>query len=142
MRNYYGISEDSEVELIPTAEGILVRKTEPDYDEENRFTIPKGLRDYFGIPSDMAIDIIASDEGLLIRKRKQQIDEEGRITIPGRMREDYGFTPDANIDCVTGDGGILIQKFEPGTSPIDRVRGIIKMDMSTDEYMDIVRGRV
>ena len=90
----------------------------------------------------MSVDIILTDDGLLIKKRKMQINEEGQITIPGRMREDYGITPDVEIDCVRADEGILVQRRKPGTHPLNNIRGVRKLGMSVDEYMDIVRGRV
>ena len=83
-----------------------------------------------------------ADEGLLIKKREIQVSEEGLITIPGRLREDYGITPDVEIDCWQSDEGILIKERKPGESPLDKIRGIGKLGMPVDEYMDIVRGRV
>ena len=142
LRKRFGIDENAEVDIIPTDEGILIKKREQEYDEEKRFVVPKALRDHFGIAADVAVDIIIVDDELLIRKRKIQVSEEGQITIPGQLREDYGITPDVEIDCWRSDEGILIKERKPGESPLDRVRGVVDLGMSVDEYMDIVRGRV
>ena len=142
MRKYFSISEDTEVDILPADDGILIKKREQDYDEDKRFVVPKPLREHFGIPPDMAVDIIIEGEELRIKKRKIQVSEEGQITIPGRLREDYGITPDVEVDCWRAEEGILIKESKPGESPIDKVRGIVDLGMSTDEYMDIVRGRV
>lgn len=141
LRERFGINEDTEVDIIPTDEGILIKKREQDYDEENRFVVPKPLRDHFGIAPDVAVDIIIDGEELRISKRKIQVTEEGQITIPGRLREDYGITPDVEIDCYLAEDGILVRECKPGDSPLDRAYGIIDLGMSTDEYMDMIRGR-
>ena len=141
MRKRLGINEDAEVDIIPTDEGILIKKREQDYDEDKRFVVPKPLRDHFGIAPDVAVDIIIDGEELRIRKRKIQVSEEGQITIPGRLREDYGITPDVEIDCWRAEEGILIKERKPGESPYDKIRGVVDLGMSVDEYMDIVRGR-
>ena len=143
LRKRFGINEDSETDIIPTDEGILIKKREQDYDEDKRFVVPKALRDHFGIAPDVAVDIIIDGEDLRIRKRKIQVSEDGKLTIPGQMREDYGITPDVDIDCWRAEEGILIKEVKPGESPIDRVRGTGKdLGMTVDEYMDVVRGRV
>ena len=131
-----------EIDIIPTDEGILVKKREQDYDEDKRFVVPKPLREHFGIASDVAVDIIIDGEQLLIRQRKIQVSEDGHITIPGRLREDYGITPDVEIDFFETDEGILIKECKPGESPYDRIRGVVDLGMTVDEYMDVVRGRV
>ena len=65
LRNHFGIDENAEVDIIPTDEGILIRKREQEYDEEKRFVVPKALREHFGIAPNVAVDIIIADEGLL-----------------------------------------------------------------------------
>jgi bifunctional DNA-binding transcriptional regulator/antitoxin component of YhaV-PrlF toxin-antitoxin module len=142
LRNHFGIDENAEVDIVPADEGILIKKREQEYDESLVFVVPKALREHFGIAPDVAVDIIITDEGLLIQKREIQVSEEGLITIPGSLREDYGITPDVEIDCWRSDEGILIKERKPGESPLDKIRGIGKLNMPVDEYMDIVRGRV
>ena len=142
LRKRFGIDEDAEVDIVPTDEGILIRKREQEYDEDKRFVVPKALREHFGIAPDVAVDIIITDKGLLIQKREIQVSEEGLITIPGSLREEFGITPDVEIDCYLTKEGILVKECKPGDSPLDRVRGIGKLNMPVDEYMDIVRGRV
>ena len=142
LRKRFGINEDTEIDIIPIDEGILIKKREQDYDEDKRFVVPKPLRDHFGIAADVAVDIIIDGEDLLIKKRKIQVSEEGQVTIPGRLREDFGITPDVEIECYLTKEGILVKECKLGDSPLDRAYGIIDLGMSTDEYMDMVRGRV
>ena len=73
LRNYFGINEDTEIDIIPTDEGILIKKREQDYDEDNRFVMPRPLRDHFGIARDVAVDIIIDGEEL----RNQEAQDTG-----------------------------------------------------------------
>lgn len=142
MRNRFNINEDAEVDIIPTDEGILIKRRGQQYDEEKRFVVPKALCDHFGVAPDMAVDIIIDGEELRIKKRLIQVSEEGLITIPVQMYGDYGITPDVEIDCWRSDEGILIKERKNGESPYVKIRGVRELGMTVDEYMDVVRGRV
>jgi AbrB family looped-hinge helix DNA binding protein len=70
-----------------------------------------------------------------------KIGERGQVTIPKKMREKYGFLPNIEVDFVEAQSGVLIKKKVQHTSPVDKVYGILGKNMSTNSYIEAVRGR-
>ncbi len=70
-----------------------------------------------------------------------RISERGQITIPKHLRERFGMERDVEVEITPTKGGLLIRKKTVGDHPVDRVYGILGGGISTDEYMDQIRGR-
>ena len=70
-----------------------------------------------------------------------KISERGQITIPKRLRDRFGFRPDVEVEITPIDGGLLIRKQTNSEHPVDQVHGIISRRLSTDEYIEEIRGR-
>jgi AbrB family looped-hinge helix DNA binding protein len=70
-----------------------------------------------------------------------KISERGQITIPKRLRERFGFRPDVEVEITPAEGGLLIRKQTNSEHPVDQVHGIIARRMTTDEYIEEIRGR-
>ena len=73
---------------------------------------------------------------------------KGQVTIPKRMREYLGLEPGSQVDFgYTSDGQVVIKPVTPAKkgrkkpSRFDALRGSGKgLGMSTDEYMNLIRG--
>jgi AbrB family looped-hinge helix DNA binding protein len=73
---------------------------------------------------------------------------KGQVTIPKQMRDYLGLEPGSLVDFeYTADGQVVIRpvkaekkskKKKP--SRFDALRGTVKLGMSTDEYMNLIRG--
>ena len=70
-----------------------------------------------------------------------RISERGQITIPKRLRERFGFRPDVEVEITPTAGGLLIRKQTNSEHPVDQVHGILTGRMSTDDYIEEIRGR-
>jgi len=70
-----------------------------------------------------------------------RIPEGGQITIPEQLRRQCGFDPDVDVDLTRVNRGLLIHKRTPAEHPVDRVRGILKRGLATDDFIDEIRGR-
>lgn len=70
-----------------------------------------------------------------------KISERGQITIPKSLRERFGFRPDVEVEITPTEGGLLIRKQTNSEHPVDEVHGIIARRMTTDEYVEEIRGR-
>jgi bifunctional DNA-binding transcriptional regulator/antitoxin component of YhaV-PrlF toxin-antitoxin module len=67
--------------------------------------------------------------------------ERGQITIPKKYREKYGITKSTELEFVPIDKGLLLVKKTSGHSPLREVYGILKKHISTDAYIEQIRGR-
>lgn len=67
----------------------------------------------------------------------------GQITIPKALRDRYGLHKDVEIELVPEEQGIRISKRIRGQHPVERIRGIVKLQFSdsVDEYIEEIRGR-
>jgi AbrB family looped-hinge helix DNA binding protein len=72
---------------------------------------------------------------------------KGQVTIPKQMRDSLGLTPGSLVDFAwTADGQVVIRPVKPARktkkkpSRFDALRGTVKLGMSTDEYMNLIRG--
>ncbi len=70
-----------------------------------------------------------------------KIGERGQVTIPKKIREKYGLTPNMEVSFVEEEQGVLIQKKGPHTSPVRQVYGILRKNVSTDKFLEDIRGR-
>lgn len=72
---------------------------------------------------------------------------KGQVTIPKQMRDYLGLEPGSQVDFgYTPDGQVVIKPVKPAKkgrkkpSRFDALRGTVKLGMSTDEYMNLIRG--
>jgi antitoxin PrlF len=73
---------------------------------------------------------------------------KGQVTIPKQLRDYLGLEPGSRVDfAYTSDGQVVICPAKPGKklkkepSRFDALRGSGKgLGMSTDEYMNLIRG--
>jgi len=72
---------------------------------------------------------------------------KGQVTIPKQLRDYLGLEPGSLVDfAYTADGQVVIRPVKPAKtakkkSRFDALRGSGKgLGMSTDEYMNLIRG--
>ena len=71
---------------------------------------------------------------------------KGQVTIPKPLRDYLGLEPGSRVDFgYTADGHVVIRPVNPAKaskkkSRFDALRGTVKLGMSTDEYMNLIRG--
>jgi AbrB family looped-hinge helix DNA binding protein len=70
---------------------------------------------------------------------------KGQVTIPKAVRDRLNLKPGSAVDFgLTPDGQVVLSKAgkKPAApkSRFDRIRGILKSDMTTDEIMALMRG--
>ena len=73
---------------------------------------------------------------------------KGQVTIPKQLRDYLGLEPGSRVDFgYTADGQVVIRPVKPANetgskkSRFDALRGTGKgLGMSTDEYMNLIRG--
>jgi antitoxin PrlF len=74
------------------------------------------------------------------------ITSKGQVTLPKRMRDAAGLKPGRPVDfALAADGGIVVRPREKAARSdiakrIEKVRGTMKLGMSTDEFMILLRG--
>lgn len=78
-----------------------------------------------------------------------RVTSKGQVTIPKHLRQRTGIQPGAEVDFAERDGEVVVKKarskrgllneaeFE---AYLDRVTGIIDLGMTTDEFMELLRG--
>jgi antitoxin PrlF len=74
------------------------------------------------------------------------ITSKGQVTLPKRMRDATGLKPGRAVDfALTADGGVVVRPRQKAAKSdiakrIEKVRGTMKLGMSTDEFMILLRG--
>ena len=74
------------------------------------------------------------------------VTSKGQVTIPKQMRDYLGLQPGSQVDfSYTADGQVVIRPVAPARkrkakSRFAALRGTVKLGMSTDEYMNLIRG--
>ncbi len=75
------------------------------------------------------------------------VTSKGQVTIPKQLRDYLGLEPGSQVDFgYTTDGQVVIKPVKPPkaakkkTSRFAALRGTVKLGMSTDEYMNLIRG--
>ena len=71
--------------------------------------------------------------------------KKGQVTIPKPVRDRLGLEPGSEVDFVLTDDGhqALIKadrKLRKPKSRFAKMRGTLKLGMTTDEFMKLVRG--
>lgn len=70
---------------------------------------------------------------------RTRVSEKGQVTIPKRLRDRLGIRPGQVMEFVESDGALVGRKADD-RDPIDRVYGILSLDVSVDEFIDELRG--
>jgi AbrB family looped-hinge helix DNA binding protein len=70
-----------------------------------------------------------------------KVSEKGQITIPKALRDRLGIRPGQVLDVREDEGRLVMTKVVE-RDPVDRVFGILRLDESTDEIIEALRGRV
>ncbi len=68
-----------------------------------------------------------------------KVAERGQVVIPKILREKLGIRPGAMLDFKIEDGHLVAKKVMT-TDPIAKVMGCLKMDQTTDEFIEDIRG--
>jgi AbrB family looped-hinge helix DNA binding protein len=70
---------------------------------------------------------------------KATVGERGQVTIPKRMRDRLGIRPGEQVEFSEEPGGLMIRKADV-LARIESVQGIMDLGMSTDEFIELLRG--
>jgi bifunctional DNA-binding transcriptional regulator/antitoxin component of YhaV-PrlF toxin-antitoxin module len=73
-----------------------------------------------------------------------RITQKGQITIPENIRQKYGFLPYSNINFVEENGKVYIVAARDqlrGSKIVAHLRGTATVRMSTDEILELTRGK-
>jgi len=71
---------------------------------------------------------------------KSTISSKGQVTVPAEVREKLGLVPGTVVTFQILDEGALMKKGGPGSHPVDRVYGTLKLKRPVDELLDEMRG--
>lgn len=80
--------------------------------------------------------LVSNSERLIMR-----VSERGQITIPKGLRERFGLNHNVEVELTPTEGGLLIQKRTVAQHPVESVFAILSGDLSTDDYIEEIRGR-
>jgi AbrB family looped-hinge helix DNA binding protein len=70
---------------------------------------------------------------------KAVVSEKGQVTIPKKLRDQLGLRPGTVLEFEEERGRLVARK----ATEVDRfeaVRGILKLDVSVDEFIEELRG--
>jgi len=71
---------------------------------------------------------------------KTIVSEKGQITIPKPLRIRLGIRAGQVLEVREEHGNLIMSKQQPARDAIDELYGILKLDRSTDEIIDEMRG--
>jgi AbrB family looped-hinge helix DNA binding protein len=77
-----------------------------------------------------------------------RVTSKGQVTIPKPLRQRTGIKSGAEVDFSVRDGDLVIRKAPPRRRPrqndmaawIGRARGTVDLGMTTDAFMELLRG--
>jgi AbrB family looped-hinge helix DNA binding protein len=82
-------------------------------------------------------------------KTTTRVTSKGQVTIPRSIRQRAGIQPGTEVEFVEKRGEIVLRKAvgnrradrdEEFEAYLERVTGSLDLGMSTDEYMELLRG--
>lgn len=73
---------------------------------------------------------------------KAIVAERGQVTIPKALRKKLGIKPGTVLEFHVKKATLVAVKVQKEVDPFDKVRGCIKLDKSTDEWIREIRGEV
>jgi len=66
--------------------------------------------------------------------------ERGQVTIPKPLRQRMGITPKTILDFHEENGRLIVVKASGG-DPVSRVMGCLKLNKTTNAFMEALRGK-
>ena len=80
-----------------------------------------------------------------------RVTSKGQVTIPKAIRDRHGITPGTRVEFDDTGGEVVLRRSSAGrrhgaeddkefAAYLERVRGTLDLGMSTDEYMELLRG--
>ena len=79
-----------------------------------------------------------------------RVTSKGQVTIPKHIRHRAGISPGTEVEFREKGGEVVVTKSHLQKAPrhpsddfadyLERVRGIVDLGMSTDEFMQLMRG--
>jgi AbrB family looped-hinge helix DNA binding protein len=80
-----------------------------------------------------------------------RVTSKGQVTIPRHIRQRRGLGPGTEVEFLEKNGEVVVMKSRKGRNAaqgvdgdfaayLDRVRGIVDLGMTTDEFMQLLRG--
>lgn len=66
--------------------------------------------------------------------------ERGQVTIPKPLRQRMGITPRTVLDFHEENGRLIVVKASGG-DPVSRVMGCLKLNKTTNAFMEALRGK-
>jgi antitoxin PrlF len=70
---------------------------------------------------------------------KAKVGERGQVTIPKSLRDRMGIRPGMEVEFQEEPGRLVLQKADV-LERIRRLGGRMELGMSTDEFLDLIRG--
>ncbi len=70
---------------------------------------------------------------------KSIVSEKGQVTIPKRLRERLGIRPGQALEFFEEQGRLVATK-TPTEDALERVHGILRLEATTDELLQRLRG--
>ncbi len=70
---------------------------------------------------------------------RTRITTKGQVTIPKRLRDRLGLRPGSILEFREEAGEVVARKAED-RDPVDELYGILRLDRTTDELIDEMRG--
>jgi antitoxin PrlF len=74
------------------------------------------------------------------------VTSKGQVTIPKRVRDAAGLRPGSKVEFAYRHGEVTLTPVRKPTGKsefrrrLEKVRGTLKLGMSTDEFMELLRG--
>ena len=72
---------------------------------------------------------------------KAIVSEKGQVTIPKRLSDQLGIRPGQVLEFEEDNGKLVAVKLDT-VDPLDALFGAFPFEMSTDEFMEQIRGPV
>ncbi|WP_436638935.1 AbrB/MazE/SpoVT family DNA-binding domain-containing protein [Microbaculum sp. FT89] len=76
-----------------------------------------------------------------------RVTSKGQVTIPQHFRKRTDIRPGSEVDFAERDGELIVRKATAGghepdafADYLDSVTGIVDLGMTTDAFMDLIRG--
>ena len=79
-----------------------------------------------------------------------RVTSKGQVTIPKHIRQRTGILPGTDVEFAERNGDVLVRKAgrrrsrtsldEEFETYLEKFRGTLDLGMSTDEYMELLRG--
>jgi AbrB family looped-hinge helix DNA binding protein len=84
-------------------------------------------------------------------RKTTTVTAKGQVTIPRAIRDRKGIIAGTRLEVIEKDGDIVLRKARTAEQKqasddpefdayLDRVQGTMKIGMSTDEFMELLRG--